>query len=294
MATIFAIIVLQISFCVDIGNSANTEKKSQKQTTIIKNESTTPSAEIPSPAYLDTSFDMSIEKVIVPCLGHDIEQVYNFFNKQKKSAHKDEFETTEQYQKRLSDQEAEPLFGSVGKDALLAFVVIPQSNYNADSRTLTVSIETCHVWKENRRDKSKLGLDIKNAQYTKKKSMRQNAYGASVEVETTHIKDFQLAISNQSSFETEILLEHHLTKTIFVKRIDMEPAEAKAAKNNFAALILVRPIAPYISDGVFLTEATFEKPFEFYCQYYYVDVSLLEIWIYDKLTGNVITKIKSG
>jgi len=316
VALIAVIILLQMSLCVDTGSSANKPKKnSQKQLTTTK-EAPPASVSKPSPTYLSTAFDMNTQKILVPNLGHDIEQVYNAFDRRKKTERKDEFETTDQYQKRLSGQSAEPLFGSVGPDSVLAFVVSPSSQYDADSQTLTVSIETSPVWQSVQIDKSKLGVRIKRGETYKKKSIGQNAYGAKIEIEETYTKGFELAIHNHSSFETEKVLseyekerqkrmaemraKYNLSstsldiggKTVFLQRINMGPTEAKAAKENLAALVLAKATIPNISNGAILHKATFKDPNEFFSQIYYVDVDLLEIWIYDKLTGELITKIK--
>ena len=87
------------------------------------------------------------------------------------------------------------------------------------------------------------------------------------------------------SFESE-------GKTSFVQRLKMQPANARAVKDNIAALILVKPTAPYISYGAILRKATFKDPTEIFIQMYYVDVDLLEIWIYKKESGELLTKIK--
>src|SRR3990172_1117596 len=100
VAIIAVIILLQISLCVDTGSSADKPKRnSQKQTITIKKTPAT-SVRKPSPSYLSAAFDMSTEKIPVPYLGHDIEQVYNAFDRRKKAEQKDEFETTDQYQRR--------------------------------------------------------------------------------------------------------------------------------------------------------------------------------------------------
>ena len=316
-AIIAVIILLQISLCVDTGSSADKPKRnSQKQTITIKKTPVT-SVRKPSPSYLSAAFDMSTERIPVPYLGHDIEQVYNAFDRREKAEQKDEFETTNQFQKRLLGQSAKTLFGSVGPDAVLAFVIIPSSQYDADSQTLTVNIETSTVWQSVEIDKSRLGVEIKRGETTVQKSIKQNAYGAKVEVKETYAKSFELAIHNHLGFETGKVLSEYEKKsqremaemlaslnlparspdlgggeTVFVQQINMGPTEAKAAKDKIASLILAKATAPNISYGALLRQATFEDPTEFYHQVYYVDVDLLEIWIYDKLTGEIITKIK--
>jgi membrane-associated protease RseP (regulator of RpoE activity) len=73
----------------------------------------------------------------------------------------------------------------------------------------------------------------------------------------------------------------------------MGPEEARATKGNISVLVLAKPVAPYISYGATLREATFKDPSEFFGEMYYVDVDLVEFWIYNKRSGDIITKIKS-
>ena len=268
-----------------------------------------------SPAYLNAPFDIGIKRIPVPFLGHDIEQVYNAFDQRKKAEVKGEFESTEQYQKRLSNQLVNPIFGSVGLTDVLAFVVNPSSQYDADSQTLTISLETSKVWYPTREiverrvltDKSRLGISIKSGETIDKKSVMQNKFGAKVEVSEHYMKSFDLAVHNQSNFETEKVLSEYEKenlrempgiyknidqgKTVFVKRINIPPTNAKMAKDKVSTFVLVKLTTPYISDGTFLSQATFDAPSQIFHQFYYVDVDLLEIWIYDKPTGELITKI---
>ena len=104
MVIIAVIILLQMSLCVDTGSSADKPKRNtQKQMTTTK-EAPATSVGKPSPTYLSAAFDTNTERIPVPFLGHDIEQVYNAFVKRKKAEQKEAFETTDQYQKRLSSQ----------------------------------------------------------------------------------------------------------------------------------------------------------------------------------------------
>jgi len=316
ITTVVVAILLQIALCVGSGISAEKQKSnSQKQTVSPKETPATPAIaqSNPSPAYLTISFDPSIQKIPVPYLGHDIEQTYKAFDERKKAERKDEFETTEQFQRRLTEQAGKPLFGSVGQDSVLAFVVSAGLGYDADSQTLTISLPTSAVWQSAQIDKSRLAVKIKSGKVTKDKSIGQNAYGAKVEIEKTYAKGFELAIHNESNFASEKVLDENMRrmsersdmpkmpasffermkKTAFVQRIKMSPEEARAAKDKISVLILAKPVAPYISYGAILREATFKDPTEFFSQMYYVDVDLGEIWIYNKQSGEIITKIKS-
>jgi hypothetical protein len=235
----------------------------------------------PSHKYLNGPFEMTIEKIPVPFLGHDIEQVYKAFAMRKNAKEKDEFETTDNYQRRLSMWATKPIFGSVCQDSLLAFVASPTIKYDADSQTLTVKIEPSNVYTIlGKDDNRRWGIPIKRVS-TRQKSIKQNAFGVKVQVEEFYNKRFELAINDMEE------------KKIFYLQINMGPVEAKAAKNKIAVLILAKPVDPYISSGATLINATFNDPTEYFSEIYYIDVNLKEIWFFNKTTGEIIERIKS-
>jgi hypothetical protein len=172
----------------------------QPQTTSSKKAPPPSSASKTSPAYLNVPFDPDIQVIPVPYQGHNIEQVYGAFDSRKKADPKGEFETKDQYEKRLTAQATAPLFGSVRQDSLLAFILDPKVEYDADSQVMTITLTLSSVRQSSSQiDKARVAFEIKS-NLTKQKSIRQNAYGAKVEVEETHVKGFDLAIHNISNF----------------------------------------------------------------------------------------------
>jgi hypothetical protein len=310
-------ILFQIALCVDTGNCAKKGKGNiQKQRTIApKEEPVTPAVTQtkPVPKYLNVPFDLNIDRIPLPCSGHDVEQIYEAFDKRKKAERKDEFETTEQYQRRLTEQSGKPFFGQIGSDSVLAFVVDTSSEYDADSQTLMISIIPSAVWLSSQTDKSRLALKVKPGKVTKTKSTGQNAYGAKADIQETHVIMFNLAVHNAANFETENILDEssksilqepdmqkmspqrleYWKKLAFVHRLKMKPEEAREAKRKISALILAKQVPPHISYGEMFSKATLKDPSQFSAQIYYVDVDLVQIWVYDKTTGEIMAKIKN-
>jgi len=300
---------LQLTLSLDVAHSETKTKKGKAKISSIKQSITI--------RYLKAPFEPNIEKIPVPFAGHDIETVYKAFDERKKAEQKDEFESTDQYKQRLSSLSEKPLFASVRQDSILAFVVSPTVTYDADSQMLTINLKTSPVWQSVQIDRSKLGLEIKTGEIRKENSIGQNAYGAKIEIEKLYSKEYELAIHNQSNFETERVLEEYEKKSqqrmaemrskynlpsgpfddaygkeAFVQRLKLLPTEARVVKDNVSALIVVKPTSPYITYGAILGEATFKDPNAFFSQMYYVDIDLLEIWLYNKKSGEILIKIK--
>ena len=316
ITTVFIATVLQITIFLALAISAEQPKRNNRpQATPLKEaptDSTAPQTN-PSSTYLSVPFDPDTQRIPVPYFGHDIEQVYNAFENRKKAERKDEFETTEQYRTRLAKQADEPLFGSVNRDAVFAFVKSPDMNYDLDIHTMTISLPTSAVWQSVQIDKSRLALRIKFGKTIEEKTMGQNAYGAQVEIKKIYAQAFELAIHNQSNFETENVLPENerrqweenpdiakmlgslietMKKPAFVQRIKIQPQQARAAKDQIAVLLLAKLTSPYTSYGAVLSKATFKDPTDFFGQMYYVDVDLQQIWLYHKTSGEIIAKTK--
>jgi hypothetical protein len=85
----------------------------------------------------------------------------------------------------------------------------------------------------------------------------------------------------------------NLKKPTIIHRINMGIDEARITKDKISSLVVAKPTNPYISYGAALREATIKDPTEFFNQLYYVDVDLIEVWIYNKQSGQVLKKITS-
>lgn len=313
--TVLAVVVMILVVLTGIGYSAEKKKSTKKQAATPADQAApatpTPPAKPkpPTPDFLSVPFNMETAKIPADFLGHDIEKLYNTF-KNKQSGKKDEFETTEQYQKRLEAEKDKPLFGTVAKDSILAFVVKANSEYNADEQIMTVSLPTTSVYNSIKKDDNKLGINIKYGANTTTTSSGQNAYGAKVDIEKTHVQTYELAIHNKSYLPTEKTLDERLKKslegsslrnnndfiermkkTTYVHKMKLGTDQAREVKPNLGAIVLAIPTSPYTSDGAILREATFKDPKEFFSQMYYLNVDIVQIWFYNKATGEILGKL---
>ncbi len=272
-------VLLQISVSVGMSNADEMILRSQGQTSA-------PKEEIVVPAYLDVAFDRKIDKVPVPFLGHNIKQVYEAFDERTRSEQRNDRETTKQYKKRLAGLQRKPLFGSVGIQSVLAFVASPKLKYDADNQVLTIILITTRL----RSDKSLLAMDVKTASW-KNETSSQNAAAEIAETEESYYESFELAIHNASRLNTERSSDDN-EQALIVQRTNMSIEEAKRSKLRIAALILAKPIAPYHSYEARRIPGTFDDESEYYYEHFYIHADLIEIWIYNKLTGKIMAKMK--
>lgn len=294
--SVFVMLVMVLSVGISFGKEAKKMPSVAKET--AKKEVVVP--------YLTTPFDINIQKVLVPFVGHDIEKIFNSIEESSSANVKGEFETTEQFKQRIEKQSSSPFFASIKKTDTLAFVFKPQTAYDADSETLTVSIGLSPVWESVKIDRNRMAIGIKTDRHSEKKSMRQNKMGAQIEVSERYYETYELALLNHTRFDTERILSETMKKIYqsemyeeirnkmkedtFVFRIKMGVEEAKAVKDYIYTLFIVNPAEPFTSKGAILSKATFDNPSESLCNKRYLNANLAGVWIYNSKTGTIIEK----
>lgn len=86
-------------------------------------------------------FDLSVDRLSVFYHGTDIRALYEKLLARHASMQKDEFETTDQYHRRLQQEEAKPILGTLTADSVMALELRDVSaTYNADEELMNVSL----------------------------------------------------------------------------------------------------------------------------------------------------------
>jgi hypothetical protein len=147
-----------------------------------------------------------------------------------------------------------------------------------------------------------------------RKYLASNAFGVQTQVEEIQSDNFQIDISNWKSFNPTKYVEEIYSelykegissgdkaliesanllwnKDAFVFGVNLDVATAKKIRNNLKVLFVGKLTSPYHSASSQSTEATVNKPTAFKRRNYYLNVELLQVWIYDITTGIVYAKI---
>jgi hypothetical protein len=215
---------------------------------------------------------------------------------------KSEFETTEDYQKRVARSADVPLFGTLRTSSTFAFV-LPSSEspayddkmypnletqYDADTETMIVkvgfdSIETdTHHFSKDRRS------IVWNESGTGREAyIGTNAFGATRAVKKLTILTTALAIGIDSPFYPggDELLPGKLYLSFKVP-----PNKARLQEKRLRVLIVAGLLRPYSFEEEIYREPTFDDPNESDETYRYLSVDIKDVWLIDIATGNVIAK----
>lgn len=254
--------------------------------------------------FLETNFDPSVEKLPSHFAGHDIKTLYNELSTLAAGAKKGEFETTEEFGARLRRENSGTLLGKSEKNGLFAFTLLNaggEAFYDADQKIMTMAVVLSLASKDVYTPSDKKGL-VSQSEGSEETYEGSNAMGGKVQV-TRHLgKDYEVALRNYSNFGMTRYVNSrtrslgYTTDTFandaILIQIPMDVATAKSVKEHLKVLAIVRLLEPYTFEGTLYDKPTFDRPQEYFLQYYYVNAELLELWAYDDTSGQIYSRKK--
>jgi hypothetical protein len=242
----------------------------------------------PSPAVEikkveEIPFALSLSNLSPNYQGSDIETVYNSIHQQTdtEKQSKGEFETTEEYTKRIKSLKSNT-FG------IFAFKRDINSKYNADEEVFYISLNIdtfVGMYDSSIKRNVKEYLEIKKKSTENEKYVGQNAFGATTEVTNVTNSIYGLTIGTfVDNFKT--LRREKGGPLSFNIKIPRD--RAVAIKEDIMALIIYEPQSTsYEWNG---SLPTIDKPTQSKDNYYGLEGKLIAIWIYNKQTGEILLK----
>jgi len=259
-----------------------------------------------SHGYSFSALDLLSENLGPSYYGHDPEALFSTLSA---SSTKSEFESTAEYNQRLARITSGPTLGSLRYDSDYAFYVQESgtsSRYDADNRTLAVSIELRSILMERPVACSprvvKAGLCYGTEKYigahslVSKTSMQNlgeytgtNSYGAAALVKSENRDEYEIAFSNMDDFPTKSgLMDKDISVTF-----PMDASSAQRVKGNLRVIAVCRLVAPYATSDLGTHQATLGEPYMLVTHFNYIHANILELWIYDISSGQVLAKVRA-
>ncbi len=227
--------------------------------------------------YYKGNFDTTVENLPRNFNGHDIEKINSFFK--QNASKKGEYETTEEYKKRIAQLNLENIYAFKIEDSWLIHV----DPYYADSQILRIEINTTPVNASDDFYDKRDSFIIKEKRQSERSYLGRNAFGVSAMVKEVYILRYGLALINGKNFG--------------IYRFDIKTPidKAKNLKEKLAFIIVckVNPpheIDPIAFDGSDYIKATLNNPIELIYKIYYLNIEALEIWAYNEQTGEIHLK----
>lgn len=227
--------------------------------------------------YYKGEFDTTLEKLPRNFNGHNIEETYNLLK--LKASKKGEYETTEDYRKRIAQMNSENIYTFKIEDSWLIHI----DPYYADSQILRIEINTTPVNASDDFYDKRESFIIKEKRQSERSYVGRNAFGASVVVREAYYLRYGLALINGKSFG------------IYRLDINVPPDKAKNLKEKLAFIIICKIKSPNENDPIAFEggqyiKPTLNNPIELVYTIYYLNAEALEIWAYNEQTGEIYLK----
>jgi hypothetical protein len=240
-------------------------------------------------------FDKSIEKLPPNFKGSDIVKLFSTLKK-KAPLKKAEFETTADYEKKISAAVTDDVYAfKLASDAYGQPLKIQP--YNADTQKLQIDIETTAL-SQYLFEGYRASMIIKDINGPSRSYIGSNAFGADVLVDSYSGTLYGIALVNQTDFATN----NYNVRTINLL-LDMPPEKAKSLKNNIGILLLCKPTLYRPNAKMTLCEgndlvfedtsysgATIDNPTSLSYERKFINVEVLSIWVYETNTGSILFK----
>jgi hypothetical protein len=196
--------------------------------------------------YTAVQIDSNLEKLPSNYYGNDPKSIYDSIKKRNRSAVKGEFETTEQFQKRIDKENSLPIIGQISSKGLFSLQAgKTEVNYSADISEISVDIELQKVsdpigygMQKSINPSYKVSSYIENSKKisltNEKKGSRsyaaQNSYGASTVVTETNHESYDAIINNYH----ELPFVDTVSKSA-QRRYDEDEKKAKESETNYGS-----------------------------------------------------------
>ncbi len=249
--------------------------------------------------YSDVPFELTVDHLSAGYQGNDADRIYRAIEKHENAA-KGEFETTEQYEARIEQQNEQPLIGSLRITSLFAFKAADlKLQYDADSGVIKIYVPTSFAVDDaGKVDSSRIAVKVQESA-SSRSYLASNAFGATTMVREKDVKSIEIGVVHASDFELRNDADPNLDcfygpdLGCFYSELHLVPEQARRLKRSARVLIVGSLDHDAIGKGAILGDATINSPTAYFGQLRYINLRLSEIWIYNPETGTVFAKIKA-
>ena len=219
---------------------------------------------VSSVGFAQRPFDRSVNKLPIMYVGHDAVAIVRplFDLKMEIIRGCQKYEKTDDCQNRLNAMYDRRLTPLLSVRDLLAFSVPIDCSYSADAEKLSCpGNQSTSVWLNSQRDKGSYRA--------------QNAFGASVNVESKSTWILSIASNRRSDGFT---VDH------------LPPVQARKVVPSLRLLLVGDLLQPFVVTSMADQKPTFQNPTDLHFSTSDINLNLYEVWLYDSDTGQILEK----
>jgi len=206
---------------------------------------------------------------------------------------KSEFETSQEYARRLEHANSNQLMPGISGQTLLAFSLEEteilgeiKADYDADARALSITLDTEPMTFTSDPGRPELDtLRVRAVFRSGRVYTAQNVFGATQKVTERVIDVYGLAFEQDSS-----LFPKYPHVSEFDTSISLGPEQARSLKSSLGLILICKLAQPWYRESISGHEATFDNPNETLEVLKFLQVVPQELWVINKRTGEVVLK----
>lgn len=232
-------------------------------------------------------FDINVDKLPTNFSGHDINRIYIALSKADKALIKDEFESTEEYNNRISALRNSILLDSFTYNDTYVYVHKKlETKYDADGKSLTIRIKNSPLFFSQ-------GIDAYTISEKYSEYETGNLFGARITVTRAEIVSCIFFITNSYRFHKALNKDPDFSNDYKIEfKLKLLPENAKSFTKNGAYLFVYKLTPPYLKEFKELRSPEMNFPFDVTTFEKSIQAEILELWLFDSSTGKIIKKIK--
>ena len=232
--------------------------------------------------YNDAPLDLTADRLPHNYSGRDPAALYRHLQTPPKG----EFETTDAYAARTAYFGNPETFAVLLDDPLRII-----AKYDADVEQLEVKV-ALDVFDNRRSDYSGTAFVLRDT-VERRSYIGSNAFGARATIESIRHERYAIVPTNRRFGFRAGGMSSGISRSVYNAWLELTPVRARSLKDSLGAIIVCR-IAfddkPYAASDVHATEATITSPTEVLVEYKYVRARVLQLWLFDRSTGEILLK----
>lgn len=242
---------------------------------------------IPTPLdtkkFAQTALDKDAKSLPEGYLGHSCEAIANTLK--KSSPVKGEFETSLEFSARLESMKSAVLYGEVHTGDLMGFSPTATNlkmKYDADREEMNVDFDLGSPQFIYKSDPSSTVI-INSEKVSNRSYVAENVFGKKTKVD---VEGFNVCAFAGARGSTYFLGGYRKDFDFSVSR-----AAAIESKGKLRILFVGHVVSPYVGEYHDHKKPTADFPYESYVKGPVVALRLAQIWIFNKETGKILTKV---
>lgn len=235
--------------------------------------------------------------------GNNVEAIWEKLTKIHSADAKDEFETTEEFHRRVDRESGLPLMGSLTQKSTLAFVIplvkevggAQDISYNADAEIMRMRIRRifqrlpAHTGPRTQEE-----ITVESTVLSKVPGVGENAFGAKTPITIEDDMSYMLTFANWPHYAPPKGSSKYLWPAdtdALLAFIHVERGEAQGIMDSARGLVICRVVAPFASQDVYSHQATTDEPTEWQSTVRRVYTEVLGVWFFDSHSGRILAKV---